>query len=108
MLTMDTTSMMMTWYCGLEDFFCFVFAYVFYNDIHPIQGPRATGGREIQSKKHSLCWYMGKIMVGSRIEQVKIVVIRKHLLGSHFHKLVCGKKLIGWNLAMVYEGNKGS
>lgn len=39
--------------------FCF-----FYNDVYPIQDPRATRGRELQSKRHRLWGYVGKIVAG--------------------------------------------
>lgn len=45
----------------------------FYNDVHLVQGLRATRGRGLQNKRHNLWRYMRKIMVDPTTEQVKIV-----------------------------------
>lgn len=49
----------------------------FYNDVHSVNGSRATQGRGLQSKMHILLGYVSAITVDLRLEQVKSVVIRE-------------------------------
>lgn len=51
-------------------------SFFFNNDVHHIQGPRATLGSGLYSKKHRLCNDVGKIMANCRFEQVKNAVIK--------------------------------
>lgn len=50
---------------------------LFFLHFHSVQGQRATRGRVLQRKSHSLCTYVGKITVNSKLGQVKTLVIRE-------------------------------
>lgn len=83
---------------------------MFYNDAYPVQGPRATRGRGLLSKRHSLWGCVEKIMVNPRFGQVKIVVIGKaSSCESDPQSSGLWKKLPKWNLisAMQYEVSEG-
>lgn len=49
----------------------------FHNDIHPMEGTRATPSRDLQSMRYRLGVNVAKKKVNLRHEQVKIVVIGK-------------------------------
>lgn len=46
----------------------YIYDLFIYNDFHTAQGSRDIRVRGLQSKKHSLCGYVGKIIINPRHE----------------------------------------
>lgn len=82
--------------------------FFFYSGVHSVQGSGATRCRELQSKIHSLCRYLGKIVVNPRLEKAKIVVFSKTASWGIGSTAIRGKKLLQWNVSqMEYSGYEG-
>lgn len=82
--------------------------FFFYSGVHSVQGSGATRCRELQSKMHSLCRYLGKIAVNPRLEKAKIVVFSKTASWGIGSTAIRGKKLLQWNVSqMEYSGYEG-
>lgn len=75
----------------------------FYSEVFTLYKSRgwATLGRYLQSKRNSLYEHMWKITANPKLEQVKILVIGKHLANQFHQAVICRKKLYEWNLDLA-------
>lgn len=63
-----------------------LFYYFFLQWCYSVPGPGSSRNIVLQSKRQSLCTYMGKKTVKTTLEEVKCVVMRKNPLGSQSHR----------------------
>lgn len=61
----------------IEEVHEYLYIDYFYNDVCTLQGPGALQVRVLHNESHSLCGYLGKILVNARHEQVKTVVMEE-------------------------------